>query len=643
MECLVRGRAVVAVALVLVAVLGAPGNARGGPAPAATAAAAPSYLVYAGWYGNTIPTPSFVRDNRAFLETQPFDGLVLYLRNPSMTVNVTTGVMTATPMSYETMMSVLEPVRGLPFTNLTHNFALVFGSTPPDFFDNWSVTVQNFANVARAVRDSGLKGIVFDNEQYFRPWANYPDGVRYPTRSLKEYQDQARLRGREVMQAMVAQFPEIAVITLHGPYVSEPKAPTSLGFPQWGMGNELLGPFFAGFMEGKGAQALNVDGGELYTLRTAAQFQGSYLWRKYDIASDAVNCAFIPPALRTVWPERSNIGFGVYDRPFGGASMDPTILRSTIANALRQGDRYVWFYAEAATYLLPPSRGGASDVWVNALRQGRLDAASGTAPAAPSNLRAAAVSGSRVDLTWTHAATNESGFHVERKTGPSGSWAQVATPGANATSFSDVTVQASTSYVYRVRAYNAAGASAWSNEAAVTTPAAPPPSSGGTPRVTSFTLIDADADRPIAGFDPLQNGTILNLGGLPTRNLSVRANTDPPTVGSVRFEYDGDTDYRVENAAPYCIAGDGPGGDYLPWTPAVGTHSLVAVPYTGANAGGTAGEGLAIAFSVVDLPPAGGVPGGSGASCGLLGAEATLVLLLRRACAGRRRGGNAVR
>lgn len=637
MRCLVRGKVAGAVAFALAGILGGVQDARGSRAVPAPAAAAPSFLIYAGWYGNTIPTPSFVRDNRAFLETQPFDGLVLYLRNPSMTVNVTTGVMTSTPMSYETMMSVLEPVRGLAFTNLTHNFALVFGSTPPDFFDNWTVTIQNFANVARAVRDAGLKGIVFDNEQYFRPWANYPDGVRYPARSLREYQDQARRRGREVMEAMIAQFPEIAVITLHGPYVSEPKAPASLGFPSWWTANELLGPFFAGFTEGKGAQALNIDGGELYTLRTPAQFQGSYLWRKYDIASDAVDCAFIPPALRAVWPDRSNIAFGVYDRPFGGASMDPTILRSTIANALRQADRYVWFYAEAATYLLPPGRGGAGDAWVEALRQGRLEAASGTAPAAPSNLRATAVSATRVDLTWTDTATHESGFQVERKTGASGTWAQVATPGANATSWSDTTVQASASYVYRVRAYNAAGVSAWSNEAGVTTPAPPPPSSGSLPRVTHFTLINADTDQPISGFDPLQNGAILNLGGLPTRNLSIRADTDPPGVGSVRFEYDGDKDYRIENAAPYCIAGDGPGGDYLPWTPAVGTHSLRAVPYTGADAAGTAGEGLTIAFSVVDLPPAGGVPGGSGPSCGLVGAETLLVWFLRACWIGRPR------
>ena len=51
--------------------------------------------------------------------------------------------------------------------------------------------------------ESDLHGrFVFDNEQYFSPWGNYPNGVKYSTRTLQEYYDQARLRGREVMQAM---------------------------------------------------------------------------------------------------------------------------------------------------------------------------------------------------------------------------------------------------------------------------------------------------------------------------------------------------------------------------------------------------------------------------------------------------------
>jgi hypothetical protein len=120
--------------------------------------------------------------------------------------------------------------------------------------------------------------------------------------------------------------------------------------------------------------------------------------------------------------------------------------------------------------------------------------------------------------------------------------------------------------------------------------------------VVSLTLIDADRDRPIAGFDPLPAGAVVNLAALPTRNLNIRANTSPSTVGSVKFGLDGNASYRVENGAPYALAGDD-GGDYRPWTPTPGTHTVTATPYTKSGAGGTAGTSLRVTFSVVDAAP----------------------------------------
>ena len=92
-------------------------------------------------------------------------------------------------------------------------------------------------------------------------------------------------------------------------------------------------------------------------------------------------------------------------------------------------------------------------------------------PAAPSGLSATSVSSSRIDLTWADNASNETGFKVERSTATSG-WAQVATPGANATSYSDTGLGSSTAYSYRVRSYSTAGDSAYSNTASATTGAA---------------------------------------------------------------------------------------------------------------------------------------------------------------------------
>ena len=74
--------------------------------------------------------------------------------------------------------------------------------------------------------------------------------------------------------------------------------------------------------------------------------------------------------------------------------------------------------------------------------------------------------------------------------------------------------------------------------------------------VVSFSLINADTDQPISGFDPLTPGATLNFATLPTSNLNIRANTSPSTVGSVRFGLDGNANYRTETAAPYSLGGD---------------------------------------------------------------------------------------
>ena len=89
-------------------------------------------------------------------------------------------------------------------------------------------------------------------------------------------------------------------------------------------------------------------------------------------------------------------------------------------------------------------------------------------PAAPSSLTATAVSNSQINLTWQDNATDETGFTIERL--DDDDYIEIATLPANATSYSDVGLAASTNYYYRVLAINDYGdSSAYSNEINATT------------------------------------------------------------------------------------------------------------------------------------------------------------------------------
>lgn len=100
----------------------------------------------------------------------------------------------------------------------------------------------------------------------------------------------------------------------------------------------------------------------------------------------------------------------------------------------------------------------------------------GTSPAAPGLLTQTSVTTTTIDLAWTDSAAGEAGYELWRKTVIDGSW-QIYKPAlaADTVSFGDTMLSEGTEYSYKVRAYSAAGLSAFSNELTVTTPTASTP------------------------------------------------------------------------------------------------------------------------------------------------------------------------
>jgi hypothetical protein len=101
-------------------------------------------------------------------------------------------------------------------------------------------------------------------------------------------------------------------------------------------------------------------------------------------------------------------------------------------------------------------------------------------PIAPSGLRITSILSNKVILAWTDNSNNESGFKIQRKQGATGTYTQIATPGANVTTYTDndTALLDGTQYYYKVSAYNSAGDSPFSNEVNGVTLLADPTSLG---------------------------------------------------------------------------------------------------------------------------------------------------------------------
>lgn len=218
------------------------------------------------------PSPQFIANNSERLRNLPFDGLSVMIKDlnddgqgPS---SINYRIFSSEEVPYETIARKLAPLRGLNLGNLKYNLATAqlvsLGGDPPhgltkvDFFDDarWVTVINNGANLARAAKEAGLAGILIDNEDYSAKtpgssnWMGYAASRYSRFLSIDQYRNKARLRGYQLMSAILKEFPNaIILFAMSAPVFSLPSNPyyDREGTP--GIHQELGGPFYAGCME----------------------------------------------------------------------------------------------------------------------------------------------------------------------------------------------------------------------------------------------------------------------------------------------------------------------------------------------------------------------------------------------------------
>lgn len=222
-----------------------------------------------------------------------------------------------------------------------------------------------------------------------------------------------------------------------------------------------------------------------------------------------------------------------------------------------------------------------------------------TVPAAPSSLTATANGTSAINLAWADNSTDETGFKLERKTGSGGTYAEITgSIAANATTYSNTGLTANTTYYYRLRAYNAAGNSTYSNEVSATTAAIPPPNApssltatAGSSSAINLSWVDNSTDE--TGFKLERKtgsgGTYSEIAGSIAANTTTYSNTG--LTASTTYYYrirsynaSGNSSYSNEVSATTSATGS------LPANVLNLTNWKLTLPIDGSDAGTNADE-----------------------------------------------------
>ncbi len=267
------------------------------------------------------------------------------------------------PWAWGEFAAALADLKGARPTTCRENYLMVYSNPGDvDWFDDagWKIITDHWRLLTRLARQGGLRGLLFDAEPYTPPHSQFlyraqPERDRH---TFAEYRAKARQRGREVMRAVRAEFPDATIFTyrlfsdllglLDSGNLQAALEPHTFG---------LLPAFVDGWLDVMPPTMRVIEGTEDigYRANSPAAYNDAFTRLKLRLHE------FVAPEHREKVQRQFRVGQSLYldahvnppDSPWyidRTGSTSAGRLAANLASALAASDGIVWLYGETARW-----------------------------------------------------------------------------------------------------------------------------------------------------------------------------------------------------------------------------------------------------------------------------------------------------